>query len=81
MKIKKEGKTYEVESVAYEGAIINVNGTSITDYDKMVRLMNHPYAHENGTYSVFVDGDELGFDNFAAAYEYATTKQKNTFRI
>ena len=34
-KIIKDGKTYEVEEVNFAGAIVNVNGTSITDYENL----------------------------------------------
>ena len=75
MKYKNNGKTYNVESVVYNGAIINVNGTSITDHSKnFVGVVGEGY-------SVFVDSDELGFDTFEEAYDFAMTKQKDTFRI
>ena len=74
----KYGK-YEVESVTYEGAIINVNGTSITDQARMSKVINSPYNAKG--YTVFVDSDELWFETFDEAYTFATTKQKDTFRI
>jgi len=62
---KNKGKTYEVESVTYGGIAINVNGTTITKAD-------------DDTYTVFVEGDEIGFDNFNDAYNFAMTEQKDT---
>lgn len=70
---------YKVESVELNGAIVNVNGTSITDCKKMDLLMNNPYG--NGGFTVFVDSDEVCFNTFKEAYEFAMTKQKDTFRI
>ena len=67
---------FKVDGVEYGGAIVNVNGTSITDHKKMTELMHSPF-HVSG-YSVFVEGDELMFDTFEEAYEFATTKQKDT---
>lgn len=79
MKYCNKGKSYEVESVVCGGTIINVNGTSITDQRAMSVIMGYPHNEES--WSVFVEGDELAFDTFAEAYEYATTKQKNTCRL
>jgi len=73
MKYTNNGKKYNVESVAFGGMIINVNGTSITNCSKL------PEFPTTG-YSVFVDSDEVCFDSFEKAYEFATTKQKNTSR-
>lgn len=72
---------YKIESEAYGGAIKNVNGTSITDCDKMARLIGNPYHKPCGLFTVFVDGDEVCFNSFDEAYEFAMTKQKNTARI
>ena len=80
MKIVRDCKKYNVQSVAYEGAIVNVNGTSITDYGTLWATTGNP-LYAQGGYSVFVDGDELYFDTFEKAYEFATTKQKDTIRL
>ena len=60
------GKAYEVECVNY-GMCIQVNGTTITEEDLTA-----------GTFSVFVEGDEIIFNSFEEAYEFAMTKQKDT---
>lgn len=73
------GKTYRVEEVNLMGAIINVNGTSITDCALMGELTNNPYMTEG--YTVFCDSDEICFDTFEEAYDFAMTKQKDTFRL
>lgn len=65
------GKKYKVESVTYGGQCIQVNGTTITDCSKL--------GMEG--YTVFVDSDELCFETFEEAYTFATTKQKDTFRL
>ena len=78
MRITKEKKQYEVESTSYFGAIINVNGTSITDIARMNELTHSKMG--NG-YTVFCDSDELWFETFEKAYDFAMNKQKNTFRI
>ena len=74
MTYKHNGKSYKIESVAYGNSIINVNGTSITDCSKL------RFGPQTG-FTVFVDSDELYFPTFEEAYEFATTKQKDTFRI
>lgn len=79
MKYINNGKTYKVEDVVYGGAIINVNGTSITDMAKMAEAIDSPFGGEG--YSVFCDSDELYFDTFEEAYDFAMTKQKDTFRL
>ena len=79
MKIKKEQKAFEVESTSYFGAIINVNGTSITDIKRMYELTHSP-LYKGGGYTVFCDGDEVFFDTFEKAYGFAMNEQKNTFR-
>lgn len=80
-KIIKNGKEYEVEEVELYGAIINVNGTSITDFNKMCDLTGDEMLYGGGGYTVFCDSDELFFDTFDEAYNFATNEQKNTFRI
>ena len=79
-KYYKDGKEYNVEEVNLYGAIINVNGTSITDYSVMFDLTGDS-MYKNMGYSVFCDGDELAFDTFEDAYNFAMNKQKNTSRI
>lgn len=74
-----EGKSYKVQSVEFGGAIVNVNGTSITDQAAMNEAMNMPFPASG--YSVFVDGDEVAFRSFDEAYVFATTKQKDTCRL
>ena len=74
------GKEYTVEDTQLYGAIINVNGTSITDINRMYELTGDD-LYRSGGYTVFVDSDELYFDTFEAAYDYAMNKQKNTFSI
>lgn len=79
MRYINDGKAYRVESIVYGGAIINVNGTSITDIAKMAEAIDTPFGGEG--YTVFCDSDELYFDTFEEAYDFAMTKQKNTFRL
>lgn len=74
-------KIYEVESVELFGAIINVNGTSITDLNQMYNLTGDKLLYAGGGYTVFCDSDELYFDTFDKAYEFAMTKQKDTFSL
>lgn len=74
------GKKYQVEEVECFGAIINVNGTSITDLDKMGELTGSS-MYKSGGYTVFVDGDEVWFKTFEQAYDFAMTKQKDTCRL
>lgn len=78
MKYENNGKTYEVESIAYGGATINVNGTTITDYEKMKNILG--FGSGSG-YSVFCDSDEVYFETFDEAYDFAVNKQKDTFRV
>ena len=80
-KYVNNGKTYQVEEVQLYGAIINVNGTSITDISAMEELTGDAVLYGSGGYTVFCDGDELFFDTFEAAYDFAMTKQKNTARL
>ena len=80
-KIIKNGKEYEVEEVELYGAIINVNGTSITDFKKMEELTGDSMLYGNGGYTVFCNSDELFFDTFDEAYNFAMNEQKDTFRI
>jgi len=75
------GKEYEVEEVNLYGAIINVNGTSITDIHRMYELTGDKLLYSGGGYTVFCDGDEIFFDTFEKAYNFAMTEQKNTGRI
>lgn len=81
MKYKNCGKTYDVESVELNGAIINVNGTSITDCELMGKMTSNPFMKDMRCYTVFCDSDEICFDTFDEAYVFATTKQKDTFRL
>ncbi len=81
MTITKNNKKYRVESVAYGGAVTNVNGTSITDRDLFAELVGDKYHVADGSFSVFCDGDEISFPSFQEAYEFATTKQENTYRL
>jgi len=80
-KIIKNGKEYEVEEVNLYGAIINVNGTSITDFKKMEELTGDEMLYSGGGYTVFCDSDEIFFDTFEEAYNFAMTEQKDTFRL
>lgn len=73
------GKSYEVESTECMGAVVNVNGTSITDCSLMAELTGMP--HSSCGYTVFVDSDEVWFKTFEEAYDFAMNKQKGTFRI
>ena len=73
------GKEYQVEEVNLYGAIINVNGTSITDLSVM-RDLTGDSMYTDG-YTVFCDSDELYFDTFEEAYDFAMTKQKDTFSL
>ena len=80
-KIIKNGKEYEVEEVNLYGAIINVNGTSITDFKKMEELTGDEMLYSGGGYTVFCDSDEIFFDTFEEAYNFAMNEQKDTFRL
>lgn len=62
------GKKYDVDSTAYNGAIINVFGTSITDEKKQG-------IGGNG-YTVFDEGEEIYFNTFDEAYNYAKKIEK-----
>ena len=75
------GKEYEVEEVELYGAIINVNGTSITDFKKMEELTGDEMLYGSGGYTVFCDSDEIYFDTFEEAYNFAMNEQKDTFRL
>jgi len=79
MKYVNNGKTYDVEEVNLMGAIINVNGTSITDFQKMYELTGDKMLYGNGGYTVFVGSDEIYYDTFEQAYDCAMNKQKDTF--
>ena len=72
------GKEYVVEEVNLYGAIINVNGTSITDLSKMYELTGDD-MYKDGGYTVFVGSDEIYYDTFEQAYDCAVNKQKDTF--
>ena len=74
------GKEYEVEGVELYGAIINVNGTSITDLGLMGDLTGDP-MYNGGGYTVFCDSDEIYFKTFEEAYDFAMNEQKDTFSI
>lgn len=76
---ERDGKKYKVDSVTSGGVCINVNGTTITDQEAMSETLGFSFPVEG--FSVFVDGDELYFNTFEEAYDFATTKQKNTMRI
>ena len=78
---KHNDKKYKVESVAYDGMIINVNGTSITDCDLQAKMFGYSWRKPCGEFTVFCDGDELVFPSFEDAYDFAMNKQKDTFRI
>jgi len=79
MKYRRGNKTYDVEEVELFGAIINVNGTSITDLAKMQELTGSEFYTEG--FTVFCDSDEIYFDTFDQAYNFAMTEQKDTFRL
>lgn len=74
------GKEYEVEGVELYGAIVNVNGTSITDLGLMGDLTGDP-MYNGGGYTVFCDSDELYFKTFEEAYDFAMNEQKDTFSV
>mgnify|MGYP007037127513 CR=1 FL=1 len=76
---KNNKKEYKVESVTNYGMSIQVNGTTITDVKVMKEMLFNNY--DGVGYTVFVDSDEIYFDTFDKAYEFAMTKQKNTFSI
>ena len=80
-KYVNNGKTYDVEEVNLYGAIINVNGTSITDLGVMKDLTGDELLYGDGGYTVFCDSDEIYFDTFDRAYNFAMTEQKNTFSL
>ena len=74
------GKEYNVEEVNLYGAIINVNGTSITDLNRMYEITDDD-MYASGGYSVFCDSDEIYFDTFDKAYNFAMNEQKDTFSL
>ncbi len=78
MKYVNNGKIYEVESITFWGCKIQVNGTTITDCKNFGEMIDMPSLTG---YDVFCDSDEIHFDTFDEAYEFAMTKQKNTFRL
>ena len=78
MKYFKEGKTYEVEEVNMDGAFVNVNGTTITDYSILSEQIDDPFMMTDG-YTVFVNSDEVCYDTFEEAYNCAMNEQKDTF--
>jgi hypothetical protein len=80
-KYVNNGKTYDVEEVNLYGAIINVNGTSITDLGVMKDLTGDELLYGDGGYTVFCDSDEIYFDTFDKVYNFAMTEQKNTFSL
>ena len=80
MKIRKENKTYNVDEVTMNGIFINVNGTTITDYAVWAEQFDNPLMQTEG-YTVFCDSDEICFDTFDEAYDFAMNKQKDTFRL
>lgn len=60
MKYEINGKRYDVNSVEFDGEIINILNTSITDLS---------YSGGKG-YSVFDCGDEVFFETFDEAYNF-----------
>ena len=80
VKYYNSGIEYQVDAVELDGAIINVNGTSITDCAVMAERTGNPFMACDG-YLVFCDSDEIGFDTFEEAYEFAMYKQKDIFSI
>lgn len=62
------GKKYDVDSTAYNGAIINAFGTSITD-EKKQGLGGNGFTVDDG-------GDEIYFNTFDEAYNYAKKKER-----
>ena len=79
MKYVNNGKTYDVEEINLYGAIINVNGTSITDFQRMLELTGDKLCYGQGGYTVFVNSDEVWYKTFEEAYDCAMNKQKDTF--
>lgn len=79
-KYVNDGKEYEVEGVELYGAIVNVNGTSITDLGLMGDLTGDP-MYNGGGYTVFCDSDEIYFKTFEEAYDFAMNEQKDTFSV
>jgi len=78
-KYYNNGKWYDVEEVNLYGAIINVNGTSITDLNVMKDLTGDELLYGDGGYTVFVNSDEVWYKTFEQAYDCAMNKQKDTF--
>lgn len=81
MNYKFGNKNYEVEEVGLGGAMVNVNGTTITNCCLMDKLTGNAHPSEPNTFSVFCDSDEVVFHSFEDAYQFATTEQKDTFRL
>lgn len=65
MKYNNSGRTYQVDSIEYNGEIINVFGTSITDMGM--------------GYTVYFNGDEVYFETFDEAYNFAKDNTRDTF--
>lgn len=61
--------------------IVDVNGTSITDCDLQAEMFGYEWRKSNGDFSVFCNSDEIVFDSFEKAYNFAMNEQKDTFRI
>lgn len=69
-KVTYDGKDYDVDNTAYNGAIINAFGTSITDESKL------GIGGSGNGYTVFEDGEELWFETFDEAYNHAKKNER-----
>ena len=69
-KVTYNGKDYDVDSTAYNGAVINAFGTSITDESKL------GIGGSGNGYTVFEDGEEIWFKTFDEAYNHAKKNER-----
>lgn len=74
MKVKVEGKEYNVDEVQYE-MYYNIGQTTITDMTKQEFIL-FGNKKENLGYSVFIDGDEVCYKTFEDAYNAALEYNK-----
>lgn len=74
MKVKVEGKEYNVDEVQY-GMYYNIGQTTITDVSKQEYVLFGKETKGLG-YSVFIDGDEVCYETFEDAYNAALEYNK-----
>ena len=64
----------DVEETPY-GFIYNVNGKSITDLDAQKKKMGYSLSTKDSGFTVAVGGEEVYFQDFESAYNYAKSKK------